>query len=102
MGAVAVAISATLFSVQSPYLDLNGGGYAFTDTYAPEKTVFTGAKYVTAIRVPQFALSPDGRTIVFAAGARNGKPMLWVKSMEEISGGLISWNEAESFRCVSG
>jgi predicted Ser/Thr protein kinase len=53
--------------------------------YAPEKTVFLGPTWNT-IAVPQFALSPDGRTIVFVAGAPNGRSMLWVKSMEELSG----------------
>jgi Tol biopolymer transport system component len=52
--------------------------------YAPEKTVFLGYTYGT-IAVPEFALSPDGRTIVFVAGALNGTSMLWVKSMEELS-----------------
>jgi Tol biopolymer transport system component len=52
--------------------------------YTPEKTAFVGPTYNT-VSVPAFALSPDGRTIVFVAGAPNGRPMLWVRPMNELS-----------------
>jgi eukaryotic-like serine/threonine-protein kinase len=60
--------------------------------YAPQKTVFTGPRYGT-VSGPQFALSPDGRNIVFAAGAPNSKPKLWVKSMEEVSARPLTGTE---------
>jgi eukaryotic-like serine/threonine-protein kinase len=36
-----------------------------------------------SIPVPQFALSPDGSTLVFAAYADGGKPLLWLRPMAE-------------------
>jgi hypothetical protein len=52
--------------------------------YAPQKTVFAGP-ITTTVNVPDFALSPDARSIVFAAGAPNATPMLWLRSMEDLS-----------------
>jgi predicted Ser/Thr protein kinase len=60
--------------------------------YAPEKTTFTGAPYTT-VSVPQFALSPDGRSIVFVARGLSGRPMLWLKSMDEVSGSALTGTE---------
>jgi len=50
----------------------------------PEKTIFSGAS-VGSISVPQFALSPDGRFIVFGASAPGTTTMLWLRPMEEIA-----------------
>ena len=51
--------------------------------YPPEKTAFS-APLNTTVAVPQFALSPDGHTIVFVAGSEGGRPTLWVRSMEQV------------------
>ena len=34
--------------------------------------------------MPQFALSPDGRTIVFVAGADGERPLLWRRSLDQL------------------
>jgi eukaryotic-like serine/threonine-protein kinase len=47
----------------------------------PENTSFTSPSTVT-IGVPQFALSPDGRSIVFIASAAGAKPALWLRSLQ--------------------
>src|SRR5207253_1370770 len=50
---------------------------------SPAKTVFSGT--VSTVPVVQFALSPDGRTIVFGAGAVGSRPNLWVRPLDDIS-----------------
>jgi len=52
--------------------------------YPPAGNVFAGSNHAT-VPVPQFALSPDGRTLVFAATAASAKPMLWLRSIEEVA-----------------
>jgi dipeptidyl aminopeptidase/acylaminoacyl peptidase/predicted Ser/Thr protein kinase len=89
---VAIAIAAALFFASARPTVQSTEGVTRFNIYAPEKTVFAGARNTT-ITVPQFAMSPDGRMIVFAAGAPNGKPMLWVKSMEEVSGRPLAGTE---------
>jgi Tol biopolymer transport system component len=53
--------------------------------YPPEKTGFTGALNNTTVPVPHFAVSPDGRTLAFTAGAVGAKPLLWVRSMDKVA-----------------
>jgi eukaryotic-like serine/threonine-protein kinase len=52
--------------------------------YPPPKTVFSTPLFIT-LTVPQFALSPDGRTIVFAAGAEGERPLLWLRPIQEVA-----------------
>ena len=52
--------------------------------YPPEKTVFSDARNIT-LNVPSFALSPDGRMIVFAAGVEGERPLLWRRPIGEVA-----------------
>jgi hypothetical protein len=52
--------------------------------YPPDGTAFTGASNTT-LQVPQFALSPDGRALVFTAAAAKASPMLWLRPIEEVT-----------------
>ena len=52
--------------------------------YPPEKAVFSN-QLNTTVNAPQFALSPDGRTIVFAAVTGGDKPLLWRRSLGEVT-----------------
>ncbi|HEV8231856.1 MAG TPA: hypothetical protein VGQ75_05880, partial [Thermoanaerobaculia bacterium] len=45
----------------------------------PEKMIFTPPGELSS---SQFALSPDGRSIVFVANSTNGRPLLWVRSFD--------------------
>ncbi len=38
----------------------------------------------TTVNVPSFALSPDGRALVFSAQATGAKPTLWVRAMDSV------------------
>jgi eukaryotic-like serine/threonine-protein kinase len=50
--------------------------------YPPENAAFSEASNTT-VNVPQFALAPDGRSIVFSAQMPGARPMLWLRPMEE-------------------
>ena len=52
--------------------------------YPPEKAVFSN-QLNTTVNAPQFALSPDGLTIVFAAVTGGDKPLLWRRSLGEVT-----------------
>ena len=60
--------------------------------YPPEGTVFTGANNTT-LTVPQFALSPDGRAVVFTAGVAGARPMLWLRPIEEVAARALPGTE---------
>ncbi len=50
----------------------------------PEKAVFSGPPNLT-VPVPQFALSPDGRTMVFVANASGADPVIWLRSVDQVT-----------------
>ena len=56
--------------------------------YPPEKTVFS-SPLNTTLNVPQFALSPDGGTIAFFAGAEGDRPLLWRRALRDVAAQLI-------------
>jgi Tol biopolymer transport system component/predicted Ser/Thr protein kinase len=60
--------------------------------YPPEKTAFS-PPINTTVSVPQFALSPDGRTILFVAGSQAGRPMLWVRPLEQVNARTLAGTE---------
>jgi serine/threonine protein kinase len=83
IAAVAV-LSGTLFFVgQSSHPPSSDATVRLTIT-PPEKTIFSNAM-VGSIPVPQFALSPDGRAIVFGASAPGTRAILWLRPMEEVA-----------------
>ena len=60
--------------------------------YAPEKTVFSGPPNIT-VSVPQFALSPDGRAMAFVAKAPGADPMIWLRSIEQVTARPLAGTE---------
>ena len=62
----------------------------------PDKTQFTGQS-TTTVGVPQFAVSPDGRALVFAAAAPGARPTLWLRSLDAVTARSLPGTEgAES------
>jgi eukaryotic-like serine/threonine-protein kinase len=62
----------------------------------PDNVLFTG-QATTGMGVPQLALSPDGRAIVFAAAALGARPTLWLRSLDAVPAHSLSGTEgAES------
>src|SRR5207249_1813014 len=60
--------------------------------YAPEKTLFSRPMTVT-VPAPQFAISSDGHAVVLAASAVGAKPMLWLRSMTELTATELAGTE---------
>ena len=51
--------------------------------FPPEKTAFSGSVNTT-VNVPSFALSPDGKALVFSAQSPGAKPTLWLRSLDSL------------------
>jgi serine/threonine protein kinase/Tol biopolymer transport system component len=50
----------------------------------PDKAVFSGPPNIT-VPVPQFALSPDGRAMVFVASSSGADPVIWLRSVDQVT-----------------
>ena len=70
----------------------SAGEPARFSVYPPEKTVFSGPPNIT-VSVPQFALSPDGRAMVFIAKAPGADPMIWLRSIEQVTARPLAGTE---------
>jgi eukaryotic-like serine/threonine-protein kinase len=49
----------------------------------PANTIFSGPSNAT-VPIPQFAVSPDGRSIAFIAATPSERTMVWLRSMDDI------------------
>jgi Tol biopolymer transport system component len=61
--------------------------------YPPEKEAFSGATNIT-VQVPQFALSPDGRSMAFIGNAPGAGSMLWLRSIEQVAARALPGTES--------
>jgi eukaryotic-like serine/threonine-protein kinase len=50
----------------------------------PEKAFFSGPPNLT-VPVPQFALSPDGRAMAFVANSSGADPVIWIRSIGQVT-----------------
>jgi eukaryotic-like serine/threonine-protein kinase len=90
--AAAAVVGALLFFAPWRGRAPAAGGLVSFAIYPPEKTAFS-APLNTTVAVPQFALSPDGREIVFVAGSQGARPMLWSRSLEQVSARTLPGTE---------
>jgi Tol biopolymer transport system component len=60
--------------------------------YPPEKAVFSGPPNLT-VAVPQFALSPDGRSMVFVAKSSGTDPIIWLRSLDQVTARPLAGTE---------
>src|SRR5262245_2130625 len=94
-------LAATLLAISVFFIDRSprspvAGELTRFSVSPPEGTEFSSG-FITTIAVPQFALAPNARTIVFAAAATGSPPMLWVRTMEEVGARSLAGTEnAES------
>src|SRR5262249_16940993 len=68
------------------------GDSARFSVYPPEATLFTGPFNLT-VPSPQFALSPDGRTLTFVANSPGSDPLLWLRTMDQVTARPLSGTE---------
>jgi len=62
----------------------------------PEKAVFSGSPSIT-VSVPQFALSPDGRAMVFVASSSGADPEIWLRSIDQVTARSLPGTEGARF-----
>jgi serine/threonine protein kinase/Tol biopolymer transport system component len=58
----------------------------------PENAVFSGPPNVT-VAVPQFALSPDGRAMAFVTNSSGTDPMIWLRSIDQVTARPLAGTE---------
>ena len=61
----------------------------------PERLAFVEHGAAT-VPTPQFAVSPDGRSMVFVAAEPGGQPTLWLRSWEDVDARVLSGTENAS------
>jgi serine/threonine protein kinase len=88
----AVLLGATLFFSSRPPLNSASTGSISFQVFPPQGTVFSAALNTT-VNVPQFALSPDGRNLVFAAKTPGTAPVLWVRSIDQVNARQLGGTE---------
>jgi eukaryotic-like serine/threonine-protein kinase len=77
-------LSGLTFFAASHYRASPASETARFSVYPPEKAVFSGPPNIT-VPVPQFALSPDGRDLVFVANSSGGDPVIWLRSIDQVT-----------------
>jgi len=87
-----VLLSTLTFFAAGHYRTPSAGEPARFSVYPPEKAVFSGPPNIT-VSVPQFALSPDGRAMVFIAKASGADPMIWLRSIEQVTARPLAGTE---------
>jgi Tol biopolymer transport system component/predicted Ser/Thr protein kinase len=86
---LATLLIATLFLSRTPALDQSLTRFA---VYPPENAAFPGSGVAT-VPVPQFVLSPDGRTMAYVAATAGANPMLWLRPMEAVAAHTLPGTE---------
>ena len=76
-----VSVAITLFLALRPAATTPAAEVVRLSLNPPENASFTGSTIAT-VGVPQFALSPDGRSVVFIASAAGARPTLWLRSLQ--------------------
>ena len=95
MLAVALLCAVAIFAV-GRYRSPAAGETVHFSVNPPEKAVFSGPPNIT-VPVPQFALSPDGRAIVFVANSTGGDPVIWLRSMDQVTARPLPGTEHAQF-----
>ena len=88
----AALLGTALFFATRPSITSTSGDPISFPVFPSEKTTFAGA-INTTLNVPSFALSPDGRALVFSAEAPGARPMLWLRSLDHVSARQLAGTE---------
>ena len=87
-----VLLSTLTFFAAGHYRAPSAAEPARFSVYPPEKAVFSGPPNIT-VSVPQFALSPDGRAMAFIAKAPGADPVIWLRSIEQVTARPLAGTE---------
>jgi Tol biopolymer transport system component len=68
------------------------GGKVRLSVNPPDNATFVGAGNVT-VQVPLFALSPDGRWLVYSASTTGARSSLWLRPIEELEARVLPGTE---------
>jgi Tol biopolymer transport system component len=90
--AAALFLGAALFFAARPSITSSSGDPISFAVFPPEKTAFSAALNTT-VNVPSFALSPDGRALAFSAEVPGARPMLWLRSVDQVSARQLAGTE---------
>jgi serine/threonine protein kinase/Tol biopolymer transport system component len=90
--AAVLFLGAALFFAARPSITSSPGDPISIPVFPPEKAAFSGA-INTTVNVPSFALAPDGHALVFSAEAAEGRPMLWVRSLDRADARQLAGTE---------
>jgi eukaryotic-like serine/threonine-protein kinase len=85
-------LGAALFFAARPSTDSSSGDPISFPVFPLEKSVFSAA-INTTVSVPSFALSPDGHALVFSAETPAARPMLWLRSLDQVSAHELAGTE---------
>ena len=91
--ALAVGLSVALFFSARTSRAPSPGTLSQWTVFPPGETTFAGSVSAVTVSVPQFALAPDGRSLVFAAARTQAKPMLWLRPLDEIDARPLAGTE---------
>jgi len=89
--AAALFLGTTLFLATRSTTTSSSGAISFS-IFPREKDEFS-ARIDTTLNVPSFALSPDGRAVVFSAETAGARPMLWLRSLNEVDAQQLAGTE---------
>jgi Tol biopolymer transport system component len=91
VAAMVLAVAGTIFAVREGRAPQSGDPVSFA-VYPPEKAAFSPGPNITS-SVPQFALSPDGRTLAFVANTPGSAPLLWVRPLADVAARALAGTE---------
>jgi eukaryotic-like serine/threonine-protein kinase len=81
--AAALFLATTLFLATRPAATSSPRGSISFSILPPAKAEFV-ARTNTTFDIPSFALSPDGRALVFRAATPGARPMLWLRLLDHV------------------
>jgi Tol biopolymer transport system component len=88
----AISVAIALFLLLRPPAAPSLGEVIRLSVEPPENASFTGQS-LASVGVPQFALSPDGRSMVFVAAAAGARPNLWLRSLQSAAAQVMPGTE---------
>jgi serine/threonine-protein kinase len=92
MSATALLLIALALNTRRPAPVVPPGEIVRLSVNPPASADFTPGMYAT-VPIPQFALSPDGRTLAFVAGPPTQKPTLWLRQLEDVEARSLAGTE---------